>query len=32
MNLQNNWLGLEATNTMLKLAIMELVHQFMGYS
>jgi hypothetical protein len=32
MNLQNNWPSLEANNTMLKLAIMELVQQFMGYS
>ena len=32
MNLQNNWPGLEANNTMLKLAIMELVQLFMGYS
>ena len=32
MNLQNNWPGLEVNNTMLKLAIMELVQLFMGYS
>ena len=32
INLQNNWPGLEANNTMLKLTIKKLVQLFMEYS